>query len=94
MKWATSWENLCMPYANNEGADQPAHQRGLFYAFVVRCLDSKIYLVSIFAISWLSMACVAEQAGLSLTWSQTPEDRFSRDVAQMKMKAHSQNNTD
>ena len=24
-KWATSWENLFSPYANNKGADQPAH---------------------------------------------------------------------
>ena len=23
--WAMSWENLIMPYANNKGADQPAH---------------------------------------------------------------------
>ena len=22
--WATSWENLFMPYANNKGADPPA----------------------------------------------------------------------
>ena len=29
-------------------------------------------------------ASVAEQAGLSLTLSQTPEDRFSRDEAQMR----------
>ena len=28
---------------------------------------------------------VAEQAGLSLAWSQTPEDRFSRDAAQIKI---------
>ena len=28
-------------------------------------------------------ASVAEQAGLSLTWSQTLEDRFSRDLAHM-----------
>ena len=28
-------------------------------------------------------ASVTEQAGLSLTWSQTPEDRFSRDMAHM-----------
>ena len=26
-KWAMSWENLLMPYANNKGADQPAHTR-------------------------------------------------------------------
>ena len=29
-----------MPYANNKGADQPAHPRSLISAFVVRCLDS------------------------------------------------------
>ena len=34
-----SWENLVMPYANNKGADQPAHPRGLISAFVVRYLD-------------------------------------------------------
>ena len=31
-----------MPYANNKGADQPAHARSLINAFVVRCLDSII----------------------------------------------------
>ena len=50
--WATSWENLFMPYANNKGAEQPAHSRSLISDFVVHCLDS-ISLVSIFAISWL-----------------------------------------
>ena len=37
-----------MPYTNNKGADQPAHPRSLISAFVVRCLDSIIPLVSIF----------------------------------------------
>ena len=36
-----------MPYANNKGADQPAHPCSLISAFVVRCLDSIISLVSI-----------------------------------------------
>ena len=45
MIWATSWENLFMPYANNKGADQPAHPRSLISAFVVRCLDSIIPLL-------------------------------------------------
>ena len=36
--WATSWENLFLPYANNKGADQPAHPRSLISAFVVRYL--------------------------------------------------------
>ena len=29
-----------MPYANNKGADQPAHPCSLISTFVVRCLDS------------------------------------------------------
>ena len=29
------------------------------------------------------LASVAEQASLSLTWSETPEDTFSHDEAQM-----------
>ena len=35
-----------MPYANNKGADQPAHSRSLISAFVVRCLDSTIKIVT------------------------------------------------
>ena len=38
--WVTSWENLCMPYANNKGTDQPAHLHSLICTFVVRCLDT------------------------------------------------------
>ena len=38
---------MCLiPYANNKGADQPAHPRSLISAFVVRSLDSIISLVS------------------------------------------------
>ena len=61
--------NLFMLYANNKGADQPAHPRSLISAFVVRCLDSIISLVSILEISSLKLASVAAQAGLSLPWS-------------------------
>ena len=47
-----------------------------------RCLASIIPLVSVSEISSLYIASVAEQAGLSLTWSETPKtDRFSRDEA-------------
>ena len=45
--WAAAWENLFMPYANNKGADQPAHPRSLISAYVVRCLDSVIPLLAI-----------------------------------------------
>ena len=65
-----------MPYANNKVADQPAHPRSLISAFVVRCLDSIIPLVSISEISSLYLASVAAQAGLCLTWSQTPKTGF------------------
>ena len=70
-----------MPYANNKDADQPAHPRSLMSAFVVRCLDNIIPLVSIPENPSLYLAFVAAQVGLSHTWSQTPEDRFSRDEA-------------
>ena len=65
-----------MLYANNKGADQPAHLHSLISAFVVRCLDSIISLVSISKISSLYLASVAAQAGLCLTWSQTPKTGF------------------
>ena len=48
--------------------------------FVVRCLDS-ISIVSLCAIARLCLVAEAEQASLSLTWSQTPIDRFSHDEA-------------
>ena len=81
--WATPWENLFLLYANNKDADQPANPRSLISVFVIRCLDSVITVVSITEISRLRRASVAEQAGLSLPWSQNPEDRFSRVVAPM-----------
>ena len=73
-----------MPYANNKSADQPEHPRSLISAFVVRCLYSVMSLVSVIKISSLMVASVAE-ASLSLTWSETPEDTFSHDEAQMLM---------
>ena len=76
LSWSTSWENLFLPYANNKGADQPAHPHSLISIFFVRFLDSTISLVSISEISSLYLASEAEQAGLSLHWSQTPETGF------------------
>ena len=43
-----------LPYANNNGADQPAHLRSLISAFVIRCFDSIISVVSIYAQSQVS----------------------------------------
>ena len=40
-------EKTClMLYANNKGADQPAHPHSLIGAFVVRCLDSMIPILA------------------------------------------------
>ena len=54
----------------------------LISAFVVRCLDSVMPLVSVPKISSFMLASAAEQASLSLTWSETPENTFSHDEAQ------------
>ena len=54
--------------------------RSLISAFVDRCLDSRIHILGIPEISGLLLVSVAEQPGLSLTWSQTPDDRFSCDL--------------
>ena len=77
-------EKMClMSYANNKGADQPAHPHSLISTFVICCLDSIISLDSIAEISRLKLASVAAQAGLCLAWSETPEDTFCHVVAQI-----------
>ena len=73
-----------MPYANNKGTDQPAHPCSLISAFVVRNLDTIVPTLAKSKVSRLYLVSVCEQAGLSLTPSQTPEDTFSSDMAQLK----------
>ena len=73
-------EKTClMPYGNNKGADQPAHPRSLISAFGVHSLDSIVPILAKSKILRLQLVLVGEQAGLSLTWSQTPGDTFSHD---------------
>ena len=67
--WAISWRNLLMLYANNKDTD-------LISAFVVHCLDSIIPVLAKSKISRLWLVSVAELAGLSLTWLQTPKTGF------------------
>ena len=75
-------EKMClMSYAENKGADQPAHPRSLISAFDVRCLYSIISLDSIAEISRTWLASVAAQAGLCLAGSETSEDTFCRVMA-------------
>ena len=40
-----------MTYANNKGADQPAHPRSLISTCVVRCFDSMICILAISKVS-------------------------------------------
>ena len=49
--WVGSSENVSYAYANNKGADQPAHPCSLISTFVVRCLDN---MISILALSKVS----------------------------------------
>ena len=43
---------MCLKtYANNKGADQPAHPRSLISTFVVRCLDSMICILALSKVS-------------------------------------------
>ena len=74
-----------MPYVNNKGSDQPVHSHSLISNLAVRCFDSIIPSVAKPKVSSLSLVSVAEQIGLSLTWSHTTEDRVSHDEAQTKL---------
>ena len=69
-------EKTCLPYANNKGAGQPVHPHSLISTFVVRSLDSIIPVVAMYEISRLVLVSVAAQAGLNLTWLQTPKTGF------------------
>ena len=66
-------------HANNKGADQPAHSRGLISCFVVGCLDSIIPILVKSEISRLTRASLG-------SWFESylvadPEGRFSCDVS-------------
>ena len=63
--------------------EQQRRRSAQISTFIVRCLDSGMSLVSVTKISSLMLAFVAEQASLSLTWSETSEDTFSHDKAHL-----------
>ena len=69
-----------MSYANNKGGDQPAHARSLMSAFVPLPRLCNVFSFCNQNFN-LMLASVAEQASLSLAWSETPEDTFSHDEA-------------
>ena len=65
-------------FANNSGADQPAHPRSLISAFVICVLESTR---SKPGTSEISVVSVAEETGFSLVFVGNPEDRVCRDEA-------------
>ena len=64
-------------YSNNEGTDQPSRPWNLISAFKICCLDSVLFIVATSEIQRFSLASVAEQVGLSLTWSHHSKTGFS-----------------
>ena len=80
--WSTSRENLFMPYANNKGADQPAHLRSLISAFVVCFLDSIIPLFSISKISSLKPSFCGCAGRFESALVANPENKFYRNQDQ------------
>ena len=70
-------EKTCLGgFANNKGADQPAHACSLINAFVIRFSESSKPKLATNDISMFYIVSVAEQAGLRLTWSDTPKTGF------------------
>ena len=71
-------EKTCLRgFANNTGADQPAHPRSLVSAFVNRFLESFIDKLAAGEISIFYLVSVAEETGLKLVFSETPMTGFS-----------------
>ena len=68
--------------ANNTGADQPVHLHSLISAFVICFLESTISNLATGEISILLLqVSVAEETGLKVASTETPEDVFSCDKA-------------
>ena len=67
MKWATSWENLFVPYANNKAADKPAHMHSCYNQYF------KLKLASVAVLASLSLVLSETSKGLLMTWLKDNE---------------------
>ena len=74
--WASTRENLSSGFANNKGADQPAHLRRLISAIIIHFLESIISKLAIGKISFFGLVSLAEETGLSLASSESPKTGF------------------
>ena len=79
-------EKMClMSYANNKGADQPAHPLSLISTFVVCCLDSIISL-RFYSRNFKTLASFCGCTGpFESYFVENPKDRFSRNEAHIHM---------
>ena len=75
--WALTRETCLRGFANNTGADQPAHRRSLISAFVTPFVESIICKLATGEISIFWLVPVAKETGLKLALSETL-DRFCR----------------
>ena len=69
-------KNCRRGFANNTGADQPAHPRSLISAFVIHFLESIICKLATGEISIFYLVSVAEETGLKLALSETLKTGF------------------
>ena len=70
-------EKTCLRgFANNTGADQPAHPRSLISAFVIHVVESIICNLATGEISIFWLVPVAEETGLKVSLSETPKTGF------------------
>ena len=63
-------------FANNTGADQPAHLRSLISALVIHYLETTICKLATGEISILLLVSVAEETVLKLALSDLPKTGF------------------
>ena len=85
------WWDVKHKHNSNKDADRPAHLRSLISTFVSRDLESTISKLATSEISIFYLVSVPEQVGLNLTFVGDPEDRFSREEAQLTLKAPRKN---
>ena len=70
-------EKTCLRgFANNTGADQPAHRRSLISAFAIRVLKITICYLATDEITMFWLVSEAEENGLSLALTETPKKGF------------------
>ena len=63
-------------FANNTGADQPAHPHSLICAFFIRFLKRTICKLATSEFSRFQLVSVAEETGWKFALSETPKTGF------------------